>query len=167
MDLSDTIALLNIALSLELNHILPQIFYIVSQATDRVLATGYTDKDGTHWELSRDKLSRVMAGRKRCIICAKQSILKTMLSPLCESKEGCLMRLKNRRDGTLSFLHEDTASLMGAAWIEPIGLCAPCTRLHTDICNEERRKCWERLAHIFGLVLEVVRPVSSRQVDNE
>ncbi|KAH8101867.1 hypothetical protein BXZ70DRAFT_1017995 [Cristinia sonorae] len=92
MEHRDCLAMLNIAQRLQLDHMLPQIYYLLALLPNRDLVRGYEDNAGNYWRLSINELQIVLDGQvalRRRTALLLQFIQLRSPSPSCLAESFC------------------------------------------------------------------------------
>lgn len=159
-DIQTAIAVVCLGRSMDVPSILPPAFYLCAQLVYPI--DGYTDKNGTHWELARDDLRVCLHGelklRKACVSQTKFALCATC-SPNCKEQVECVSKMKDSAPKFWSGLHKEAEALAEADWITEIGLCSICEAHFVSLHMAHREKVWRDLAKHFQLTAVIEWPI--------
>ena len=165
----DSIAVINLARSFNLPHLLPAAFYICAQLQPTTLVNGVKDADGTLWKLSQSDLQRCLEGQENLRVAAFyqcRPILNSTPSAACLSRSSCLHLLQSCKANLLKTKYiTRTNGLDGPQWIEMLSLCQNCHDEFLASHNAQRNTVWKALpsSRFFNLHIKwpPVNPVAA------
>ncbi|TCD68728.1 hypothetical protein EIP91_010012 [Steccherinum ochraceum] len=154
------IAVINLSRTCDTPQFLPPAFYLSAVIDNENLLSGWTDRDGNHWQLSPQDLLRCLNGRgalQNVVVKQQRPLLTGTASTRCTSVRACEEALEDRRDDLydedLDDISHQAKALtdISCSWISDVTLCAFCEKEFKKQYNALRSETWDELADSFDL----------------
>lgn len=150
------IAVVRLARTYNLPHLLPPALFMCAQLEPSKLVGGWVDSNDVSWTLSQEDLARCLKGEKALInysLRQQQFVIEAKPSPICTQGPACASNLASEAQSWLGtgIAPSDTNCLSEDTWIEDFGCCSSCERYFKRLHNYSRETAWNNLARVFDL----------------
>ena len=163
----NAIAVVVLAQQCNVPRFLPPAFYLCAQLEMDEILCGYTDEDGSHWELSKEDMKRCLLGQQALRLNSQKRdrfVLEAKHCLTCNTRntQRCTTVLESYRKYWWDTGGDDSRALYQSSWIANLGLCNSCLRHFSSKHDAVIKETWGDLAHCFDL--EVKWPIPYEEI---